>query len=145
MKTISRPSSVILPPSFFRPAFTLVELMVVIVIIALLAALILPALGKARTTAHEAKVLTDIKGLETAIKTFKSKYGVEPPSKISIFLTQTGWNTNAASMAIIRSIWPQFDFTMTMPDPANPGNTRAAYPVYWATSPPAQTDANGNL
>lgn len=118
-----------------RRAFTLVEMMVVIVIIAVLAGLLLPAINSARIRANEAKVVVEIKGLESAIGAFKAKYGVEPPSRVSIYLTQNGWNNDAASMATIRRIWPQFDFSMTMPDPANPGKTRVAFPIYWLSKP----------
>ncbi len=44
-----------------RPAFTLVELMVVISIVAMLCVLILPALKHARTTAHMSKSLPNIR------------------------------------------------------------------------------------
>src|SRR5262249_2869355 len=71
----------------------------------------------------------------TAIGTFKSKYGSEPPSRISIYLTKAGWTGDPASMATIRSIWPQFDFSMG--DPA--GGTAGAgtpFPTYWKTAFP---------
>lgn len=115
-----------------RGGFTLVEMLVVIAIISVLAALLIPALGRARIHAQEARVVTEINGLSSAIANFKAKYGAEPPSRISIYLNVAGWNGDPTSRGIIRSIWPQFDFSMTMPDPNSPGNTRAAYPAYWS-------------
>ena len=109
-----------------RAGFTLVELMVVMVIIGVLAALILPAINRARRAAQEAKVMTEINGLSSAISAFKAKYGVEPPSTITIHLSQNGWNNDPTNRGIIRSIWPQFDFTMAG------GAAGTAYPAYWS-------------
>src|SRR6266478_515572 len=82
-----------------RAAFTLVELMVVIVIISVLLALLLPAIGIVRVKVNEARVTSEINGLPPAITTFKSKYGAEPPSRLSIYLPQAGWAGDPASMA----------------------------------------------
>jgi hypothetical protein len=111
--------------------------MVVIVIIGILAGLAIPAIINVRIRATEGRVNVEINNLASAIGSFKAKYGVEPPSSFNLYLTQAGWNGDATSTSIVRRIWPQFDFTMTMPDPANPGNNRVAYPQYWATAFPS--------
>jgi hypothetical protein len=98
---------------------------VAIVIIAILAALLLPAIQGARRSAQEARVIIEIKNLEQAIAAFKVKYGVEPPSRMSIHLTQTDWNNDPPSKSIIKRMWPQFDFTM-------PGGAGVAYPPGWS-------------
>lgn len=122
-----------------RSGFTLVEMLVVIVVISILVALVVPAVSRAMTRAREAAVMAEINGLSTAIVTFKSKYGSEPPSQITIVLpngaTPPSWTNYASSMATIRGLWPQFDFTMG----AGAGTT---YPTYWNSI--AQTDAAGN-
>ncbi len=117
-----------------RSAFTLIEMMVVVIIIAVLAGLLLPALGRARTSANEARVVVEIKGLESGIAAFKAKYGCEPPSSFILYLNQAGWSSDPTNMAIVRQIWPQFDFTMG----AGSGTT---FPAFWTN---IQKQVNGN-
>lgn len=61
--------------------FTLIELLVVIAIIAILAGILLPTLGRAKTTARVVKVRTEISGLVGAIQQYHSTYGRYPTSK----------------------------------------------------------------
>jgi len=117
-----------------RAGFTLVELIVVIVIIGILAALILPAVSRVFGTARTAQVVTEIRGLESAIAAFKVKYGMEPPSQITLCRTVNGWNAYPESRATIQRIWPQFDFS-------NTGNA-TKYPAWWSTA--FSNDASGN-
>lgn len=60
-------------------AFTLVELLVVIVIIAILAGLLIPAIGMARTAALRFQIATEIKDLEAGFEAYKLKYTDYPP------------------------------------------------------------------
>ena len=113
-------------PRHRRAGFTLIEILVVIIVISLLLALLVPAVGGARRKVNEARVATEIKNLEAAITTFKGMHGMEPPSRMVIFTTATDWNLPAAApyKAIIRRMWPQFDFNMT-------GGQGNAYPQSW--------------
>lgn len=60
-------------------AFTLVELLVVIVIIALLASISVPAVTIAIRKAQDAAVNVEIKNLAGAIEAYKNEYGQYPP------------------------------------------------------------------
>jgi prepilin-type N-terminal cleavage/methylation domain-containing protein len=62
-----------------RSAFTLVELLVVIGIIALLAALVTPAVMRAQTAARNAAIKAEIDMLHMAIMNYKNEYGSFPP------------------------------------------------------------------
>ncbi len=63
-----------------RRNFTLIELLVVIGIIAVLAAMLLPALGKARETARRSHCVSNIKQLGQAYWLYVDEYGVVVPN-----------------------------------------------------------------
>ncbi len=89
-------------PSPRRPGFTLVELLVVMIIIAILSALLLTAVSGAMRTAKNAAVTAEINTLSTALAAFKEKYGDYPPSRI--MLSENGQYdltaTTAANMVV---------------------------------------------
>jgi prepilin-type N-terminal cleavage/methylation domain-containing protein len=60
-------------------AFTLVELLVVIVIIAILAGLLLPAINMARNSALRAQTAVEITNLASAVEAYRLRYGDYPP------------------------------------------------------------------
>jgi prepilin-type N-terminal cleavage/methylation domain-containing protein len=61
-----------------RSAFTLVEMLVVIGIIAILAGILLPALGRAKRAAYENQARTELRSIETAVKAYFAQYGKFP-------------------------------------------------------------------
>ena len=62
-----------------RRAFTLIELLIVIAIIAILAALLFPVGAKIKNGATIKKAQAELAQVETAINSYKAKYGHFPP------------------------------------------------------------------
>ena len=58
-----------------RKGFTIIELLVVIAIIAILAGMLLPALGRARDEARKVKCASNLKGLAQSMALYLNKYG----------------------------------------------------------------------
>lgn len=109
-----------------RSGFTLVELIVVILIIAALAAFILPAINGAINRAREVQVVTDISMLGKAMTSFEARLGVPPPSFMVLpedpALWVSDWDSSPPAPGIgemhrrwarayLRQAWPEFDFT----------------------------------
>src|SRR5438876_435189 len=67
-----------------RKGFTLIELLIVIAIIALLVSLISAAVVYAIRMGHRTQNRVDIGQLDAAVETFKTKFGVYPPSRIKL-------------------------------------------------------------
>jgi prepilin-type N-terminal cleavage/methylation domain-containing protein/prepilin-type processing-associated H-X9-DG protein len=112
------------------PGFTLVELLVVIAIIAILVALMLPAVQGARESARRMTCKNNLKQLGTAIRAYESVYGLLPPAGITDktvkndhhiwgdFESRTGTQFSWVALILPRleqtSLHEKFDFTRSV-------------------------------
>ncbi len=84
-----------------RRAFTLTELLVVITIIAVLAALTTTGVMRAMSTARQTRIKVEVDQLDAALKAYKEKYGSYPPCNLNI--DDTDPNVRDAARAAVRS------------------------------------------
>jgi prepilin-type N-terminal cleavage/methylation domain-containing protein len=70
-------------------AFTLIELLVVIAIIAILSTFSVITLSSARDKARDAKRLSDVRNITTALEMYYNDSGVYPPEAVDMYETST--------------------------------------------------------
>jgi prepilin-type N-terminal cleavage/methylation domain-containing protein len=74
-----------------RAGFTLIELLVVLAMIAILAALLLPALAKAKSAAQTAKCKSNLRQIGLGLKMYVDQEGEFPPFHDCMARTGTNW------------------------------------------------------
>jgi prepilin-type N-terminal cleavage/methylation domain-containing protein/prepilin-type processing-associated H-X9-DG protein len=109
-----------------RKGFTLIELMVVIAVIAILVALILPAVQQAREAARRTQCKNNLKQIGLAMQNYCDLYGRFPPGYVAssdISATTPGWGWGAMILPQVDQfhLFGQFDFTLPIEHLLNSG------------------------
>lgn len=92
-----------------RAGFTLIELMGVILIIAILIAIALPAFNAVMRNARMTAARSEMAAIGTSIAEFKSQFNMEPPSYIDF--RPVGGEIPPQTKAILRQMFPQIDLS----------------------------------
>ncbi len=126
-----------------KNAFTMVELLTVVSIIALLMAVLIPALTHVRNSAKKAKQKAQFTKIELALETYKNDFGDYPESELESASEGDYGGTQKLTEALmgqdLLGFHPDSDF--------NPGNLETYYPGIYdgAFNPGTNTDDEKNL
>ena len=88
-----------------RSAFTLVEIMIVVAIIGLLAALAVPGFVKARKQSQGRRILNDCRQMDAAIDQWALEYGMTDGSAINTTQAQTYLKTAWKSVDLLNNAY----------------------------------------
>lgn len=100
--------------SRIRHGMTAVELLVVIAIIGILLALVMSAVMMVRGVDQASTTNIEIREMSTALENFKTKYGIYPPSKVTLS------SSAATADPILQQIWPSLNHSVAF-DPTKGG------------------------
>jgi general secretion pathway protein G len=109
-----------------RPGFTLVEILIVVIILGILAAIVIPQWSGASTQARVGSIQTTLQSLRGQLDLYKLQHSDTPPPVTSLWSLMTTWtdttgNTTAAANTTLYPNGPYYSAV-----PRNPLNGQSA-------------------
>jgi prepilin-type N-terminal cleavage/methylation domain-containing protein len=126
-----------------RRGFTLVELLVVIAILAVLAALLLPALQQVREASNRAACQNNLKQLGLALQMYHDANSSFPPAAVSTPTISHGWAPFILPFIDQQSLYAQYDWDVPWYDPANQAVVNYPLQIMLCPSSPSGRVASG--
>jgi prepilin-type N-terminal cleavage/methylation domain-containing protein/prepilin-type processing-associated H-X9-DG protein len=119
-----------------RAGFTLIELLVVIAIIAILIALLVPAVQRVRESANRTQCANNMKQLGLALQTYYDTYKAFPPSRTNI-TPKHSWSAFILPYIEQKAAFDIYDVKKDWNDPVNYNAVRLPLVVFNCPSVPA--------
>lgn len=91
-------------PRLARRAFTLIELLTVMAIIGILAAIIIPTVSSVRVSANKAKTKVQFNQWSAAIESFRSEYGYYPSFHTSGLVNPSGQSSDPGVLHVFHDV-----------------------------------------
>ena len=123
--------------------FSLIELLIVIAIILIIAAIAIPNLLRSRMAANQASAVASLRTLNTSEATYSSTYNIGYAGQLAYLGPPTGANPSSTGAGLVDSVLAAgtksgYTFALT-PDATNP---TTAYTITAAPSTPGTTGQN---
>lgn len=119
-----------------RAGFTLIELLVVIAVIAVLVALLLPAVQQVREAARRMSCRNNLKQIVLAAHNYESAYTVLPPRRILSRGNRRGWGPSILPFVDQDSLQAEYNFDRDFYAPENAEVIRKPLQIFMCPSAP---------